>query len=232
MTKQHHIFLTHAQATAALCADLRQYAPQKALFRDLSIILLNKHTVEGLDGDDGLWIETGKLGKMKKITWTALRHRLCEAVEGLSPDLPAMADLLSRVFESPASVGPDEFGRQAGIWLDTGMADFNCRCCGQCCRSLDYHDQCTVADVRKWRLSGRHELIARARPVLRSGRIDHYRIWTSADGKSTRRTCPWLRPADGGRFICSIQQDKPGICREYPGSRKHARMTGCAGFGE
>ncbi len=232
MSRQHHIFLTHAQATAALCADLKQYAPQKALFKDLTLILLGKHTVEDFGDKDRLWIQTGKFGKMKNITWPALRHRLCTAVEGLPPDLPAMADLLSRVFKSAASVGVDEFGRQAGIWLDTGMADFHCRCCGRCCRSLDYHDQCTVADVRRWRLSGRNELIARARPVHRGGRIDHYRIWTSADGKSTRKTCPWLRSADGDRFVCSIQQDKPGICRDYPGSRKHAHMTGCAGFGE
>ena len=232
MPTQHRIFLTHAQAKAALCADLKQYAPQKALFKDLSLILLGKHTIEGLDGDDGLWIETGKHGKMKRITWTALRNRLCAAVEALSPNLPAIAKLLSRVFEGPASVGLDEFGRRTGIWLDTGLADFHCRRCGQCCRSLDYHDQCTVADVRKWRLSGRHELIARARPVLRGGRIDHYRIWTSADGKTTRKTCPWLRPVKGDRFICSIQKDKPKICTEYPGSRKHGRMTGCAGFSD
>ena len=32
------------------------------------------------------------------------------------------------------------------------------------------------------------------------------------------------------RSVCTIQDVKPGICRQYPSSRKHAVMTGCPGF--
>ncbi|MFH1985460.1 MAG: YkgJ family cysteine cluster protein [Pseudomonadota bacterium] len=230
MPEDLRLFLTHAQAQAAIRADLVQYAPQKPLFRELSPILLGKHTVVDDDDASGLWLETGKLGKMKKIAWSALREQLCNAVGSLTLNLPEIANLLSRVFETPATVGTDTSGRQKGIWLETGMADFSCRLCGRCCRSLDYHDQCTVQDIRRWRLAGRRDLIARARPVTRGGRIDHYRIWTSADGKHTRQTCPWLQSAGNNQFICSIQAHKPEICRQYPGSLKHARMTGCSGF--
>lgn len=230
MPTDHRLFLTHAQAKAAIRADLSQYAHQKRLYRDLCLHLLGKHTVAGSAGEDGIWIETGKFGKMRKITWEALRRRLIAAVAVLPPDLSALAGILTRVFDAPAVIGTDDTGRQKGIWLETGMADFNCRRCGRCCRCLDYHDQCSVQDVRRWRLTGRHELIARARPVRKGGRIDHYRIWTSLDGKILRQTCPWLKPTTGSAMICSIQDHKPEICRQYPGSRKHALMTGCLGF--
>lgn len=230
MPTDHRLFLTHARAKAAICEDLAQYPPQKTLFRDLCLTLLDRHTATSSTNSGGLWIQMRKSGKMKKMTWEALRTRLTAAVSAYPANLEDLADILSRVFDAPASVGIDDSGRREGIWLDTGMAAFTCRRCGRCCRSLDYHDQCTVSDVRRWRLAGRHDLITRARPVYRGGRIDHYRIWTSADGKSIRRTCPWLRPAEEGRLICSIQDHKPEICRQYPGSRKHARMTGCSGF--
>lgn len=230
MAQDHRIFLTPPQARAAIRADLFQYAPQKTLFRSLCPILLGRHTVAGENDDDGVWIETGRLGKMRKITWEALRRRLGDAVMNHGADREAVAALLSRVFETPAAPGRDAAGRQ-GLWLDTGMAGFACRLCGDCCRHLDYHEQCTVADVRRWRLAGRDDLIARTLPVRSGGRIDHYRIWSSADGRAIRQTCPWLRPQDGGQFVCGIHDQKPGICREYPGSRKHALMTGCRGFG-
>jgi Fe-S-cluster containining protein len=230
MPEDSRLFLTHAQAQVAIRADLMHYAPQKALFRDLSRLMLGKHTVVDTDDASGHWIETGKLGKMRKIKWSALRDQLCAAAESLSPDLSLTADILSRVYEAEATVGTGDSGRQKGVWLETGMAQFTCRLCGSCCRSLDYHDQCTVQDVHRWRLAGRIDLIARARPVRMAGRIDHYRIWTSADGKHTRQTCPWLHPDGGDRFVCSIQDHKPEICRQYPGTRKHARMTGCPGF--
>jgi Fe-S-cluster containining protein len=34
---------------------------------------------------------------------------------------------------------------------------------------------------------------------------------------------------DRNRYRCTIHDIRPTICRQYPGSRKHARMTGCRG---
>ena len=228
MSEDRRLFLTHTQALTAIRADIEQYAPQKSLFRALCPILLGRQTVAAPD-EDGVWIETGKPGKMKAVSWETLRGLLCTAVSTLPKDLDHIAGILSRVFEAPVEVGIDDSGKQ-GVWLETGMGDFTCRLCGRCCSSLDYHDHCTAADIHRWRLAGRHDLIARARPIRGGGRISHYRIWISADGRHTRQTCPWLRPAGEDRFICSIQDHKPEICRQYPGSRKHARMTGCTAF--
>ncbi|WP_243545421.1 hypothetical protein [Pseudodesulfovibrio tunisiensis] len=41
-------------------------------------------------------------------------------------------------------------------------------------------------------------------------------------------TLPLATPrSKDGRRVCSIHDYKPEICRQYPGSRKHAAMTGC-----
>jgi hypothetical protein len=226
MPDDRHIFLTHAQAKSAIVADLKQYAPQKDLFRNLSTILLNKHTVIDTGDGDGVWIETGKLGKMRKIPWETLRRHLCEAVDALPQDLPFMARLLSRVFDGKARVGTDETGRRDGVWLETGMDDFNCRRCGQCCRSLDYHEQCSVADVRKWRLAGRTDLIARARPVRLGGRIDHFRIWTSLTEKRPGKPAPGSNPTARGISSAASRRTSPRFAGTIPAAGNMRGLRG------
>ena len=134
------------------------------------------------------------------------------------------------MFNTEASVGHEAETGAPGIWVHTGMESFHCRQCGQCCRHLDYQDQCTVDDVSVWKRLGRADLAARAVPVQRDGRVSHYRIWKRLEGDTQWEDCPWLQPRPDGRWVCEIHEDKPDICRQYPGSRKHARMTGCIGF--
>lgn len=49
-------------------------------------------------------------------------------------------------------------------------------------------------------------------------------------GNRIAKTCPWLkRLPDRDRYACRIHDVRPSLCRQYPGTRKHARMTGCGG---
>jgi Fe-S-cluster containining protein len=43
--------------------------------------------------------------------------------------------------------------------------------------------------------------------------------------------CPWLtKIPTQNRWECQIHGVRPAVCRQYPGSRKHAEITGCPGF--
>jgi hypothetical protein len=58
-----------------------------------------------------------------------------------------------------------------------------------------------------------------------------YRIWIDPDTGRPADVCPWLIRVPGSHlYKCGIHEEKPEICRLYPGSRKHAVMTGCRGF--
>jgi Fe-S-cluster containining protein len=58
-----------------------------------------------------------------------------------------------------------------------------------------------------------------------------YDIWVHpAEGESARR-CPWLRKLPKkDAYRCRIEDLKPGLCRDYPPTIKHAILTGCHGF--
>ena len=38
------------------------------------------------------------------------------------------------------------------------------------------------------------------------------------------------RVPETGEYLCRIEEVKPAVCRNYPGSRKYGLMTGCRGF--
>ena len=58
-----------------------------------------------------------------------------------------------------------------------------------------------------------------------------YRIWMDPETRKIQDGCPWLKKdSESNRHLCLIHDVRPAICRQYPGSRKHARMTGCPGF--
>ena len=60
-----------------------------------------------------------------------------------------------------------------------------------------------------------------------------YNDWVDPETGIKTVGCPWLKRVPGsGRLECQIHEVKPDVCRQYPGSRKHARMTGCIGFDE
>lgn len=230
MTDAHRVFLTGPEAVAAVCLDFRQYPPQNRLFRDLSPIVLGPESAVSADpGGDGFWISEGR--RMRRISAGELRERLCRALEAHPPAPPQLAGICGRVFRASARVGRDEDDEEEGIWIDTGMAAYRCRQCGDCCRRLDYRHQVTAGDVARWRRRGRDDILAWVREDRGDDGEPVYGIWREPGAARFAGVCPWLKNLPGtAKWICAIHDVKPEICRQYPASRKHAEMTGCIGF--
>lgn len=230
MTDVHRVFLTGPEAVAAICIDFRQYSAQIRLLRDVSPIILGpESTVSADSGGEGVWISEGR--RMRRISAEDLRERLCRALEAHPPPLPRLAGICGRVFRTSARVGRDEDGAEEGIWIDTGMAAYRCRRCGDCCRRLDYRHQATAEDVDRWRRQGRDDILAWVREDRGDDGEPVYSIWREPGAARFAEVCPWLENLPGtAKWICAIHDVKPEICRQYPASRKHAEMTGCGGF--
>lgn len=230
MADTHRIFLTRAEAVAAVCLDFRLYPPQTRLFLDLSPLILGPDS--GVSADpkgQGFWLPRGR--RMRRISPHDLRERLCRALEAQPPPLPQMAGICGRVFRTSARIGESGDGSEAGIWIDTGMAAYRCRQCGDCCRRLDYRHQVSRADVDRWRRLGRSDILAWVREDRGDGGEAVYTIWREPNVPRFAAVCPWLENLPGtAKWVCAIHDVKPEICRQYPASRKHAEMTGCIGF--
>ncbi|WP_243545419.1 YkgJ family cysteine cluster protein [Pseudodesulfovibrio tunisiensis] len=199
MEQESRIFLTPSEAVEAVCIDFSQYGPQPEQFEELCAVL-------------GVSVPEAPYDS------STVRKLLKEA----DPDPEALARICSVVFWCKAHTGTGPEGR-LGIWVPTGMRDFVCIQCGRCCSVLDYHRDCTEEDVALWRERGRTDILEWV------GRKPDgsYRIWVRPGTDLLAETCPWLTTLEDGRRVCSIHDCKPEICRQYPGSRKHAAMTGC-----
>jgi Fe-S-cluster containining protein len=56
-------------------------------------------------------------------------------------------------------------------------------------------------------------------------------IWISPKTGEDVTRCPWLRKLPKqDKYICRIHDVKPEHCREYPKSRKHAKINGTNEF--
>jgi Fe-S-cluster containining protein len=117
------------------------------------------------------------------------------------------------------------------VYVETGLEDFKCKKCGRCCKTLDYHDQLSEQDYRLWQKLDRQDLLAWVRLVRKNSNEFSYRIWVPPGKLIASDKCPWLWPnRENRQWQCTIHDVKPEICRQYPGTRKHATMTGCPGF--
>ncbi len=234
MNEKDRIFLTPQEAVAAIVTDFQQYRPQMRLFKEISVLLLRKETVWIPDWRDfRVWIFEGKGAKGKKIPPTKLREILCNALRDDPPRLSLLPEICSKVFETCAEPGKDAHGRE-GIWIETGMESYICRKCGKCCRTLDYHRELTEADYLRWQEERLQEIMDHVAVLPQKGESDgerRYEIWIDPATGKHFDGCPWLTRVEGtDQQICTIHAVRPGICRNYPGTRKHARMTGCIGF--
>jgi Fe-S-cluster containining protein len=228
--EKDRIFLTRERAIVAIQNDFRQYAPQARLFRDISPLILGDRAVVMEDPRrGGFWFSTTG-GRMRRKNAAELGEILCRELETAPPALDILVRICIRVFKAPARTGRQRSGGTEGLWLDTGMEEFSCRQCGRCCRALDYHSQLTEADCRRWRRLGRDDILSWVR-IRKDGPNVSYRIWTVPGTPYLADVCPWLRKVPGREaWHCEIHDVKPEICRQYPASRKHAKMTGCTGF--
>jgi Fe-S-cluster containining protein len=225
------LFLTCAEALDAIAIDFNQYPPQTDLFLKLTPLVTHGRMQVCRDlRQSGIWIQERGRRRRRHLTARELGRTLLKRMAAEPPSPSRLAQVCTAVFETASTAG--RYRRREGIWVDTGMRHFTCRQCGACCRSLGYHDGLTDADAALWQASDRTDILAWVRTYRRGGCVTGYRIWVPPGTDRVADICPWLENRKGqGRYVCRIHALKPDICRQYPGSRKHARLTGCPGFG-
>ena len=89
-----------------------------------------------------------------------------------------------------------------------------CLCCGKCC-FVDLIAYAQKEDFERWRKEGRQDIlnIIEHRHLVGAG--DRM---ISADTGDYSHECPFLYD-EGEKFLCSIYETRPLVCREYhPGS--------------
>lgn len=83
-----------------------------------------------------------------------------------------------------------------------------CACCGRCCTYFGGHLHASDHDLKRWRQQGREDLLSRVNLLGW--------IWVDPETGQMLDPCPFLEQADEQRWICSINDTKPDICRDYP----------------
>ncbi len=230
MVCEDKVFLTREQALCAIRLDFDQYPPQSALFFSLCRELADQVGVMWPDYErNGLWVAASGQKKATFFSREQLGDLVYDTLEASRLPLERLAQICSRVFRAPAAAVTG--AGQGGIWLRTGMAGFSCRQCGQCCKMLDYKDQCSEKDYARLKSRGRTDVLAWIGRTRKQGMVTAYHLWMIPGTRTYAETCPWLHlEPTTGRYVCTIHDVRPDICRQYPGSRKHAVMTGCRGF--
>lgn len=234
MKEKPSIFLKYAEALKAIQNDLEQYPPQPLLLRHLAQLILGG---DGFISEDknrtGLWISREQKGKYRLIPYNLLPAYLCSALKKNLPPIEMVAKICGSVFQERAYVGSQDLEEDTGIFIETGMENFECLQCGRCCRVLDYHKELTNEDYRLWQSIGRVDIMKNVGLIRKAGEIVTYSIWIDPYTHKILENCPWLKnDHQHNLFICEIYDVRPGICRQYPGSRKHGRMTGCSAFND
>ena len=230
MSEKDKIFLTRQEATTAVRADFSQYGLRKSLLFGLCPLILGSDIAVVKDPQGkGVWHST--TGRSRRfIKFSELGDFLCDTLEDLS-DLNLLADVCRRVFRAVVYTGKSSDGEHDGLWLETGMEGFKCRQCGRCCETLVFHTDATVQDYAYWESIGRQDIMDRVSLVHKDGKLISCQIWVVPGTRNYEQGCPWLQKIpDQNRYQCGIHNVRPGICRQYPGTRKHAEMTGCIGF--
>lgn len=229
--KKETIFLSQKEALSAIRLDFMQYGPQFALYQELCPIISGNRTIVVRKGrNDCILITRGRKSKTSRINQRDLGQYLYNQLQEKPCSLSTLAEICSRVFETPARVGNHEKTGSSGILIETDMARFHCRQCGECCRNLIYHNDCTKEDYRRWQALDRIDILEKVKVIKDDGKAATYKVWMDPDTGRLYRECPWLRESRiKNRFECSIQDVKPEFCRVYPLTRKHAAMTGCRG---
>lgn len=232
MDEKDSIFLTTQQAIEAVRLDFRQYEPQVLLFSEIISVLTEEHVIARREmGKNGIWIRRAGDLNMRWREGPDLIETMCDMLSEIGPDPITASSVCARVFRTRAFPDKDPASGEPGVRILTGMEDFSCRQCGRCCQNLDYQSEITGEDVAYWEQTGRKDILKWVGVFKNNAQEIVYRIWIRPGTRAFAETCPFLQknPEDH-LWTCRIHDVKPRICREYPVSRKHAIMTGCAGF--
>jgi Fe-S-cluster containining protein len=226
------IYLSVGEALKAVCIDFRRYEPQILLLcQIIRLVSGGDVAVKREGGKSGAWISIQGRSNMRWMPGPELVEYACRAVEGVDRDPRLVASICARVFHTRAWEERDPETGQMEVRIETGMEDFSCKQCGQCCTSLDYHHELTEEDIVYWERLGRTDILKWVRRLEGRGGRPAYRIWTVPGTTRLAEVCPFLKkiPSEN-RCECLIHDVKPAICRQYPLSKKHGIMTGCPGF--
>lgn len=102
---------------------------------------------------------------------------------------------------------------------------FHCTDCGKCCLEGAGMLKATQADIRLWEKEAPH-LLAYVR-FNDDGGGD---LWFGPKPLKATTRCLWIRKRNGeDRYYCRIYAHRPTVCRNYPVSPDHAKMTDCPG---
>ena len=229
--KKDTIFLSQTEALSAIRLDFMQYGPQFELYQELCPIISGNRTIVIREGrNECVLITRGRKSKTRRMNQDDLGKYLYNQLQEKPCSLPVLAEICSRVFETPVRVGKHAETGCSGIQIETDMTRFHCSQCGDCCRNLLYHNDCTEDDYRRWQALDRVDILERVKVIEDDGKTATYKVWMDPDTGRLSKECPWLRESMvKNRFECSIQDVKPEFCRVYPLTRKHAVMTGCKG---
>ena len=232
MPEKEKIFLSRREILTAIRIDFSQYPPQHDLFKRLCpIIFGDAVNVRNDWRQEGVWISSQNKTPHRFLSWQALGDYLYEALRSSMIPLEKLSKISGMVLQIPAFVGYETENGEPGIWVEMDMQDLRCRQCGQCCLNLNYHNECTREDYEVWRKLGRTDIMDWVGMADENGKSVPRHIWVYPGTNLYARVCPWLKKTDGiNSYTCLIHDVKPEICRQYPGTRKHAFMTGCPGF--
>jgi uncharacterized protein len=92
--------------------------------------------------------------------------------------------------------------------LQSKKEESTCLCCGECCESFGWHLNASRADLERWKQTGREDLLSR---VNRLGWI-----WINPHTGQQEERCPFIKRTSPETALCSIQDTKPDMCRDYP----------------
>ena len=232
MPEKERLFLTIDEALDAVRGDFVQYASQLNLLSVIWPMVFGDGTYVLQDARSrSVWAKIPGKTKLIPSSEDDLKQRIVDQLKRLPPDPEHLARICSMVFGTHVKAGSGpETELLPGLWIDTDMEDFVCTQCGRCCRTLNYHDGCSVTDYEQWQDLGRTEILDWVGTIRQNGQVTACRIWIVPGTNRFAETCPWLSMSlDRDHYVCTIHDVRPTICRQYPGSRKHARMTGCRG---
>jgi Fe-S-cluster containining protein len=233
MQENGNLFLSAREAVEAVSIALCQYSFQFNLISAVWPLAFGRDAYVMRDSNRrDYWAKTAKHGKLLAAGEDDLKQLVANQLKQSWPPLDTLALICRQVFGTPThAVLQSSTGEgTGGIWIKIDMTDFQCIQCGHCCRTLNYRDGCSLDDYRRWQKLGRDDILDWVGTVQKDGDIIACRIWMEPGTNQYAEICPWLQQVDrSGRSLCTIYDVRPTVCRQYPGTRKHARLTGCRG---
>ncbi len=86
-----------------------------------------------------------------------------------------------------------------------------CSMCGKCCSAPTVMIT-KPSDYRRWVQQGREDILKYATVPPTGGYGD---LWRDPEDGEVITHCPFIKKTDDDRYICTIQDTKPKVCREY-----------------